>query len=321
MIKKFKVLFLSAAITFSSIGLAGCASDKTMESDKMKVTLVLDEGGVNDQSFNESAWGGALEAKKKYGVEVSYIESKQETEYLSNIESAIDLDSDLIIGVGFKLTDTILDAALAYPEQKFAIIDGTYAEIPDNVVPILFNEEQSGYSVGLIAAEMTKSNKVGFIGGMDIPSVTNFLVGFEKAIKEVNPDITVTSQYANSFVDAAKGKAISEQMINSGVDIIFTAGGGVNAGTFEAVKENGKYAIGVDMPSSYIAPDVILTSALKNVGTGVELITKDLIEGNFKGGQVKMFDLSNGGVGFEKTDLLSADLIEKIENKLNNIKK
>ena len=86
MIKKFKVLFLSAAITFSSIGLAGCVSNKTMESDKMKVTLVLDEGGVNDQSFNESAWGGALAAKKKYGVEVSYIESKQETEYLSNID-------------------------------------------------------------------------------------------------------------------------------------------------------------------------------------------------------------------------------------------
>ena len=320
MIKRFKVLFLSAAITFTSIGLVGCGDNKNTESDKMKVTLVLDEGGVNDQSFNESAWSGALAAKENYGVEVSYIESKQESEYLQNVESAIDLDSDLIIGVGFKLTDTILDAALAYPEQQFAIIDGTYDNIPDNVVSILFNEEQSGYSVGLIAAEMTETNKVGFIGGMDIPSVTNFLVGFEKAIKEVNPDATVVSQYANSFTDAAKGKAISEQMINTGVDIIFTAGGGVNSGSFEAVKENDKLAIGVDMPSNYIAPEVILTSALKNVGTGVELTVKDLVSGEFKGGQVSMFDLSNGGVGFEKTNLLPVELIEKVENKLNNIK-
>lgn len=320
MIKKVKVLFLSAAIALTSMVLVGCGNNGNIKNDKMKVTLILDEGGVNDQSFNESAWGGALAAEKKYGVEVSYIESEQESEYLSNIESAIDLDSDLIIGVGFKLTDAILEASLAYPGQKFAIIDGTYDEIPINVQPILFNEEQSGYSVGLIAGEMTKSNKVGFIGGMDIPSVTNFLIGFEKAIKEVNPDVTVISQYANSFTDAAKGKAMSEQMINSGVDIIFTAAGGVNIGAFEAIKENGKQAIGVDMPSNYISPDTIITSALKNVGTGVELTVRDLVYDEFRGGQAAIFDLSNGGVGFEKTNLLSAELIERIENKLNTIK-
>lgn len=320
MIKKIKVLFLSAAITLTSMALVGCGSSENINNDKMKVTLILDEGGVNDQSFNESAWSGALAAEKKYGVEVSYIESKQESEYLANIESAIDLDSDLIIGVGFKLTDAILEASLAYPEQKFAIIDGTYDEIPSNVQSILFNEEQAGYSVGLIAAEMTKTNNIGFIGGFDVPSVNKFLIGFEKAIKEVNSDVTVTSQYANSFTDAAKGKAMSEQMINSGVDIIFSAAGGVNMGVFEATRENGKYAIGVDMPSSYISPDTIITSALKNVGTGVEQTVKDIVDGEFKGGQATIFDLSNNGVGFEKTNLLSAELIERIENKLNTIK-
>ena len=322
MTKKIKVLMLSATILFGSMGLVGCTSTDTniSEGEKLKTTLILDEGGVNDQSFNQSAWEGALEAKEKYNVEVSYMESKQESEYMPNIENAIDLGSDLIIGVGFKLTDTILEAALAYPDQKFAIIDGSYEDIPDNVSCILFNEEQAGYAVGLVAAEMTKTNVVGFIGGMDVPSVSNFLTGFQIALNEVNPGVKVLSQYANSFTDAAKGKAISEQMISDNADIIFTAGGGVNMGAFEAAREKNIKAIGVDMPSNYIAPDIIITSALKNVGTGVESTIKDLVDDTFKSG-VSMFDLSNGGVGFEKTDLLSNDLIEKVETKINNILK
>ena len=316
MLKKIKILLLAGVI---SIGVVGCSSKGNEEvvEDKVKITLVLDEGGVNDQSFNQSAWEGALKAKEDLGVEVSYIEAKQESDYATNIETAIDQESDLIIGVGFKLTDTIEQSAKAYPEQKFAIIDGTYDEIPSNVAPILFNEEQAGYSVGLIAANMTETNVAGFIGGMEIPSVTNFLVGFEKAIKEENSDIKILTQYANSFTDAAKGRSIGEQMISNKADILFTAGGGINAGVFEVCKEKNIKAIGVDMPSNYIAPDVIITSALKNVGTGVELITKDLVAGKFKGGEVKMFDLTNGGVGFEKTNLLSNELVKYVEDKLN----
>lgn len=316
MLRKMKVSILSM-IMVGAVGLMGCSKEsKTVEKDEFKVSLVLDEGGVNDQSFNQSAWEGALKAQENYNVKVTYLESNQESEYLSNIETAIDNESDLIIGVGFKIADTIKDAALAYPEQNFAIIDGTYDEIPKNVQPILFNEEEAGYSVGLIASKMTKTNTVGFVGGMDIPSVSNFLVGFEKALKEEDSDIKVLSQYANSFTDAAKGKAIANQMINNNADIIFTAGGGVNTGVYEASKEAGAKSIGVDMPCNYISPDVIITSALKNVGVGVEITIKDLVEGNFKGGQAKIFDLSNGGVGYEKTKLIPEEVIKFVENKI-----
>lgn len=316
MLRKMKVSILST-IMVGAVGLMGCSKEsKTVEKDEFKVSLVLDEGGVNDQSFNQSAWEGALKAQENYNVKVTYLESNQESEYLSNIETAIDNESDLIIGVGFKIADTIKDAALAYPEQKFAIIDGTYDKIPENVQPILFNEEEAGYSVGLIASKMTKTNTVGFVGGMDIPSVSNFLVGFEKALKEENSDVKVLSQYANSFTDAAKGKAIANQMINNNADIIFTAGGGVNTGVYEASKEAGAKSIGVDMPCNYISPDVIITSALKNVGVGVEITIKDLVEGNFKGGQAKIFDLSNGGVGYEKTKLIPEEVIKFVENKI-----
>lgn len=316
MLRKMKVSILSM-IMVGAVGLMGCSKEsKTVEKDEFKVSLVLDEGGVNDQSFNQSAWEGALKAQENYNVKVTYLESNQESEYLSNIETAIDNESDLIIGVGFKIADTIKDAALAYPEQKFAIIDGTYDKIPENVQPILFNEEEAGYSVGLIASKMTKTNTVGFVGGMDIPSVSNFLVGFEKALKEENSDVKVLSQYANSFTDAAKGKAIANQMINNNADIIFTAGGGVNTGVYEASKEAGAKSIGVDMPCNYISPDVIITSALKNVGVGVEITIKDLVEGNFKGGQAKIFDLSNGGVGYEKTKLIPEEVIKFVESKI-----
>ena len=317
--KKIKSLILAGLIFIGGFNLVGCT--KASDDEKVKVTLILDEGGVNDQSFNQSAWEGALEAKEQYGVEINYIEAKQESDYATNIDMAIDQDADLVIGVGFKLTDTIEEAAKTYPESKFAIIDGTYEDIPENIRPILFNEEQAGYCAGLVAANMTKTNVIGFVGGMEIPSVTNFLIGFEKAIKEENKDIKVLSQYANSFSDASKGRVIAEQMINEKADIIFTAGGGVNSGVFEVTKEKGLYAIGVDMPSNYISPETIVTSALKNVGTGVELTVKDLVEGNFKGGEAKVFDLTNGGVGYEKTDLIPKDLVEYIDNKLNGIGK
>ena len=313
--KLSKILLLSLILTLG----IGCAKTEKVdvEEDKLKVSLILDEGGVNDASFNESAWNGALAAKEKYGVEVNYIEAKQESDYASNIESAIDQETDLIIGVGFKLANTIEEAAKLYPEQKFAAIDCAYENIPSNVQPILFNEEEAGYAAGLVAANMTKTNKIGFVGGMDIPSVTNFLVGFEKAIKEENKDIEVLSQYANSFTDSSKGRVIAEQMINEKADIIFTAGGGVNFGVFEACKEKNIKAIGVDMPSNYISPETIITSALKNVGVGVELTIQDLVNEQFKGGKVKMFDLSNGGVGYEITDHLSKELIEYVDNKIN----
>ena len=315
-LKRLSRIFLLA----SSLSLMiGCANTEkvNVEEDKLKVSLILDEGGVNDASFNESAWNGALAAKEKYGVEVNYIEAKQESDYASNIESAIDQEADLIIGVGFKLANTIEEAAKLYPEQKFAAIDCAYENIPSNVQSILFNEEEAGYAAGLVASQMTESDIFGFCGGMDIPSVTNFKIGFEKALKEVNPNAKVLTQYANSFTDSSKGRVIAEQMIKNKADIIFTAGGGVNFGVFEACKEKNIKAIGVDMPSNYIEPDTIITSALKNVGTGVELTIQDLVNEQFEGGKVKMFDLSNGGVGYEVTDHLSEDLIKYVDNKIN----
>lgn len=315
--KRLKLALVVMSLFLSILGLVGCSSKENNTKDKkLKITLVLDKGGVNDESFNQSAWAGAKEAEKKYGVEVNYIESKEDIEYKTNIETAVDQGTDLVIGVGFKLADAIKEAAGYYPKQNFAIIDGSYDKIPSNVRSILFNEQEAGYLAGLVAAKVSKSYKFGFIGGMDIPSVSNFAVGYEKALKEVKPDAQLITQYANSFTDSAKGKAISTKMYTSGIDIIFTAGGGVNSGVYESGKELSKLAVAVDLPQNRIAPDTILTSALKNVGTGVELTIKDLVDNKFKGGEVAMFDISNGGVGYEKTNLIPQDVVNFVESKI-----
>ncbi len=315
MFKKVRSLLLVGVLT---LGVVGCNSNQTTEESKepFKVCLVLSEGGVNDESFNQSAYEGGLEAQKEYGIELSYLESNSTTDYVQNIETAIDKESDLIVGVGFQLGDAIKEAAESYPEQKFAIIDSTYDEIPSNVRPITFNEEQAGYTTGLIASQMTETNVVGFIGGLDIPSCSNFGVGFEKAIKEVNKDIKVLKQFTNSFTDAAKGRVVAEQMVNEGADILFMASGGGNNGILEVVKENNIKAIGVDMPNNYLAPQYVITSALKNVGEGLKLTIKDTLEGNFNGGNEVKYDLSNSGVGFEVTEHLSDEVIKFVEDKL-----
>ena len=277
---------------------------------------------MNDESFNQSAWEGALRAKEEYeNVEVTYLESNGEADYTPNIETLIDMDMDLIVGVGFQVADSVKEAAETYPNQTFAMIDSSYdegEEIPSNVRPILFNEEQAGYLTGLIAGKMTKTNTVSWIGGFDIPSCTPFYTGYEKGAKEANPNVKVLKQYINSFTDAAKGKVAAQQMIANGSDIIFMATGGGNMGIIEAIKEaNGVKGIGVDMPMSYLAKDYIITSALKNVGEGLKLTIKDYIEGNFNGGNEVKYDLSNGGVGYEITDHLSQDLIKYVDSKIN----
>ena len=315
MLKRVKKLISLGVMTVLGFSVVGCSSSNQENSDGAKITLVLSTGGVNDESFNQSAWEGALKAKEEYGVEVSYIESASETDYIQNIETAIDNDSDVVVGVGFQVGGKVMEVAKSYPEQKFMVIDKENEENLENVTSITFSEEQAGYLAGLVAAKMTKTNVLGWIGGLDIPSCSNFYLGFEKGAKEVNKDIKVLKQFTNSFTDAAKGKIIAQQMINSKADIILTASGTGNVGALEAIKENNKFAIGVDLPSNHLEPNHVVTSALKNIGQGLKLSIKDYVDGNFKGGQIR-YDLTNGGVGFEKTDLIPQDVIEFVESKM-----
>lgn len=316
-----KVKKIATLATLCTLVMTGCSGktekNETQKNDDILVTLVLDRGGVNDGSFNESAWNGATMASQKLGVEVKYLESHTETDYIQNIEIAVDMDSDIIIGVGFNLSAPIEEASKSYPEQKFAIVDGSFEEIPSNVTPILFDENGAGYLAGLATAKTMGENvtKFGFVGGFEIPAVINYKNGFEKGLLEVNPNATLYTQYANSFTDASKGRAMAQQMLTNGIECIMTAAGGVNNGVYEACSEKNKYAVGVDMAQNYIAPKTILTSAIKKVDVGVYNTIENLVNGSLQVGSALIYNMENDGIGFEQTDLLSTEAIEYVNSK------
>ena len=282
-----KITCLITVLMMTALSVVGCGSDNNSSNDKgLKITMVTSVGGVTDGSFNQSAWEGLQKAEKDLGIKASYIESKQEADYVTNLEQAVDGGNDLILATGFPMQAALLKAAKNYPDQKFAIVDVDYGDkTPENVVCISFNEEQSGYVVGLVAGKMTKTNTVGFVGGMDNVVIKKFQIGYEAGVKAANPDAKVLSQYVNSFADQAKGKSIASQMYNNNADIIFACAGDSGVGVLECAKETGKFAIGVDRDQNDIAPENILTSAMKKVNEGVFNVVKDLSEGNFDGGK------------------------------------
>ena len=317
-----KLTTLAMATVVSASLLVGCSSsNESATDDKITVAMITDVAGVNDQSFNQSAWEGLQKAEKELGVEVKYLESKQDSDYATNIETLVDEDVDLILGVGMKLTDAIKEGAELYPDQKFVLVD---EEIKDaeNVKSILFNAQESAYLAGLVAGRMTKTNSVGFIGGMELPVIDTFKYGFMAGVKAANPNAEVQSQYANSFTDQAKGKAIANQMYSNGADIVFTCGGDVGTGAIEAAKENGKFAIGVDRDQSDLAPEYVLTSAIKRVDVGVYETVKSYVDGLFEGGATTVYGLEDNAVGIPDTtkNLVSQDILDYVAEQTEKLK-
>lgn len=295
---KFKKLMaVTASVVLSASLLTGCSSKKEESADKLSVGIVLGEGSINDQSFNQSTWEGLKKAEKDFGIHVKYLESKQESDYIQNIETLVDEDMDLIIGVGYQLKDSIKDAAGSYPDQKFALMDETYDKIPENVVPVTFKEQEAAYLAGVISANMTKTKSVGFIGGLPAPGVVKYQYGFKYGVESANKDVKVSEQYANSFSDQAKGKSIAKQMYAGNVDLILSAAGDAGTGAIEAAKENNKLAIGADRDQSDLAPENVITSAIKKLNVASYDLAKELVEGKYKGGVEKVYGLKEGAVG------------------------
>lgn len=317
-----KLATLAMATVVSASLLVGCSGNNESKSDDtITVAMITDVAGVNDQSFNQSAWEGLQKAKEELGVEVKYLESKQDSDYATNIETLVDENVDLILGVGMKLAPAIEEGAELYPEQKFVLVDEAL-EGKDNVKSILFNAQESAYLAGLVAGKTTKTNNIGFIGGMELPVIDTFKYGFMAGVKAANPEAQVQAQYANSFTDQAKGKAIANQMYSKGADIIFTAGGDVGTGAIEAAKENGKFAIGVDRDQSDLAPENVLTSAIKRVDVGVFETVKAFTEGKYEGGTTTVYGLEENAVGIPDTtkNLVSQEILDYVKEQTEKLR-
>lgn len=289
------------------------------EKKPFRVAMVSDTGGINDNSFNASAWEGLQRAKEELGIEVSYLESVTEADYEANMETLFDEGYDLIICVGFLMADACQKAAEAHPEQLYAIIDS--GSSAPNVIGVLFAQEQCSYLVGVAAGKMTKTNNVGFVLGMVSPVMNAFGYGYYAGVRDANPECEVQGFNANSFGDAAGGKAATINMYAKGADIVYHAAGGTGDGVIEAAKEQKKFAIGVDKDQSYLAPEAVLTSAVKRVDNGVFDLCQKGQKGELKGGDT-VYDLSTGGVDIAKTvDLMSPEALKAVEEAKEKILK
>ena len=315
--KKIVALLLAVVMV---LGLAACGGKDSGAKAGLKIGMITDVGGVNDQSFNQGAWEGlqAL-AKEDSTFTVNYLESKTDADYTGNIQTFIDEDYDLIISVGYQLANATREAAQANPDQKFAIIDdATNADLP-NVACLMFAQEQCSYLVGIVAGTMTKTGTVGYVQGMVSESMNLFGIGFISGVKAANPDATVLQYNANAFGDLAAGSAAATDMVTNGADIIYQAAGGTGIGVINACTDNGIYAIGVDYDQSYIAPETVITSAMKRVDKGVQEICKDLKADKFAAG-LHTYSLTDGGVDIAPTTtLLTPEALAAVEQAKKDI--
>ena len=287
-------------------------AEAAVDASDLKIGLITDVGGVNDGSFNQSSWEGLERAGEELGVTVNYLESATDADYKPNMETFIDEDYDLIISVGYMLADATREAAEANPDTKFAIIDDSTIDLP-NVTSLMFKAEQASYLVGYVAGLTTKTNNIGFVVGMTNETMNQFGYGYCAGAIDANPDITVQQMNANSFADSATGKSMATTEITNGADIVFQAAGATGLGVIEACQEAGVYAIGVDSDQSSIAPNTVLTSAMKRVDNAVYEAVQELIAGTLEGG-VKTFDLAAGGVDIAPSqDLIADDVIAAVD--------
>jgi len=310
--------YLSIVLLAATLALPACTSvlGKRDESGgKLRVGIVFDIGGKDDKSFNAAAWEGVKRAKQELGIFLRDVEPGDPTSIEPSMRAFAERGYDLIVGVGFAQAPIMNDVARDYPNLRFAIIDGVI-DLP-NVASLIFKEHEGSFLVGMIAARTSKTGRIGFVGGMDIPLIHKFEKGYEEGARYANPKIQVFENYVG-VTDAAwnnpgKGKELSKAQIERGADVVFQAAGNSGLGVFDAAEEVTKYrrqngidppnvfAIGVDSNQNWVKPGFILTSMIKRVDVAVFNTVKDLLESRFTGG-IHEFGMDNDGIGYALDD-------------------
>ena len=354
--KKAK-LFGLATVALASIMLLGaCGSGGSNITDstggcsdegkdpKHSAAIVTDIGGIDDRSFNQSAWEGLQAWGKEHKLEkgvggFNYFQSNDASQYTTNIDNAVSNGFKTVFGVGYLLTDAISQAADQNADNNFVIIDSVI-DGKNNVASATFKDNEASYLAGYAAAYTTKTNKVGFIGGEEGVVIDRFDAGFTQGVKDaakkLNKDITIENEYAASFNDAAKGKALAAAMYRDGVDVIFHASGGTGAGVFSEAKELNKksteaelkdkkvWVLGVDSDQEAEGKfqtadgkddNCTLASTLKGVGAAVQDISNRALEDKFPGGEHLVYGLKDGGV-----DLTEGFLSDDAKKAINEVK-
>jgi basic membrane protein A len=305
----------------SSSSSSSSGGTATPAAKKIKVGLVTDIGGLNDRSFNQSAYQGLQRAQKELGVDIRVVPSSKNSDYVPNLTSLARQKYDLVIAVGFLMGEATEKVANAFPTVNFAIIDSSQQAMkskPGNLEGLLFKEQESGYLVGYMAGLYAKDKGgkqvISSVGGQKIPPVDHYIAGFQAGAKAANPDIKTLNDYSQDFVAPDKCKELALKQIAAGSQVVFQVAGGCGLGALDAAKEKGIQGIGVDADQSYLGAH-IMTSALKKVDVAVFDTAKSVQDGKFAKGTDTIFDLKVGGTGFGKTNAEGA----KFESDVNAV--
>jgi basic membrane protein A len=280
-------------------GAASSTPSETTAGEAISVGLVTDIGGLNDRGFNSLANQGLENAKSQLGVEGDVLESKSDADYIPNLSEFGQKGSNLVVSVGFLMTDATAQAAKAFPDSNFAIVDSAFDPAIPNAQGLLFKEQEAGCLVGVVGALTSKTGTITWVGGQKIPPVDRFIAGYEYCAKQANPDIKVSGSYSDDFVDQAKCKEIALDQISKGSDVVFQVAGGCGLGALDAAKQESVWGIGVDADQSFLG-DHILTSAVKRVDVAVFKTIESVQNGTFTGGGVTTFGLAEDGVALGK---------------------
>jgi basic membrane protein A len=318
------LLCLAALIAASS----SCTGGKNEADDptRVRVGIVFDIGGKDDRSFNAAAFEGVKRAERELGIVLRDVEPGNPTSIEPAMRAFAERGYDLVIGVGFAQAPIMEIVAKDYPHINFAIVDGV-SQLP-NVASLVFKEHQGSYLVGMIAARTTRTGKLGFVGGMDIPLIHRFATGYEEGAKAVNPNISVYRNFVgvtdSAWNNPGKGKELALSQIGKGADVIFTAAGNSGLGAFDAVEQAGKgadgrathFVIGVDSNQNMVKPGYVLTSMVKRVDNAVYDIVNDVKNKRFQGG-IHVFGLDKDGVAFSldqyNQTLIDPSVLQEVE--------
>ena len=331
-----KLLVLVAALVVVHAALlfvrpAPAPAAQAASDSGVNVGIVLDIGGLGDKSFNDGADRGAVRAERELGAHVRLIEPGEDADREAGLRLLAAEHMDLVTGVGFIFTDDVTQLAKEYPNVNFAVVDysvstdkaGNPVPPPPNVAALKFKEEEGSFLVGALAALVGGSKKVGFVGGMDVPLIWKFEAGYKAGVKYACPDCTVIVQYAvvtpAAFRNPGKGKELALSQYQQGANVIYHASGATGLGVFEAARQAGKLAIGVDADQYDEAPGHVLTSMVKGIDVAVYDMIRRARDHTFKGG-IYTYGLAENGVGYVYDEHNRALIPDSVRTKLEQIK-
>ncbi len=268
------------AVVAAALVLCGCAwHHRGPKPGQLTLGMVTDVGGLGDHSFNDSAYRGLLTSQAQLGAYIQVLQSRSAADYQPNLSALSNLRFDMIYAIGFLMSNDLNQVAEANPTQQYAIIDAVVDQ--PNVVSITFKEEDGSFLAGALAAMMSTTHHIAFLGGQDIPLLEKFEAGFVAGAREVSPTTRVDVKYVGSFDDVAAGKELTDLLFDQGADIVYSAAGKATLGSIDSVKSrNGDYVIGVDSDQDGLLPGKVLTSMVKKVYVAVFDIAKAIKDGH-----------------------------------------